>query len=68
VSRQTAGALLTIAAGIFLLVLGSRLLGLDPEVAFRLGILSIVGAVGYLIWRMRDDRSDDDRPDDGAVV
>ena len=68
VSRQTAGALLTIAAGIFLLVLGSRLLGLDTEVAFRLGILSIVGAVGYLIWRMRDDRSDDDRPDDGAVV
>jgi hypothetical protein len=67
-SRQTAGALLTISAGVFLLLLGSRLLSLDPDIAFRLGILAVIGGVAYLIWRMRDDPSDEDRPDDGAVV
>lgn len=68
ISRQTLGGLLTIALGFFLLLLGSRVLGLDPDVAFQLGLVCLVAGAGYLIWRMRDDRSDEDRPDDGAVV
>ncbi len=67
-SRQTAGALLTIAGGVFLLVLGSRVLSLDPDFAFQLGIVAVIAGVAWLIWRMRDDSPDEDRPDDGAVV
>ncbi|MDP9240897.1 MAG: DUF308 domain-containing protein [Actinomycetota bacterium] len=68
ISRPTAGALLTIAGGVFLLVLGSPLLSLDSDIAFRLGIVAIIAGVAWLIWRMRDDSDDADRPDDGAVV
>ncbi len=67
ISRQTLGGLLAITLGIFLLAFGSGLLGLDSVLAFRFGIAAIVAGVGYLIWRMRDDRVDDG-PDDGAVV
>lgn len=68
ISKQTAGGLLLIAAGLFVLVLGSRVLGLDGDLAFRVGLVSVIAGVGYLIWRMRDDAPDEDRPDDGAVV
>ncbi len=31
----------------------------------RLGVIAIVGGIGLLVWRMRDDPHDDD---DGAVI
>lgn len=67
-SKHTVGALLTVAFGVFVLSLGSRLLDMDPDGAFKVGILAIVSGIGYLIWRMRDGPPDGDRPDDGAVV
>jgi len=68
ISRATAGALCTIAGGVLLLVFGSQVLSLSPVVAFRLGIVAVIAGVAWLIWRMRDDSPDSDRPDDGAVV
>jgi hypothetical protein len=68
ISKHTFGALLAIVFGLFLLTLASRVLGVDPDGALKLGILSIIGGVGYLIWRMHDGPSADERPDDGAVV
>lgn len=67
-SKHTLGALLTVAFGLFVLVLGPRLLGVDPDAALEVGILAIITGIGYLIWRMRDGPPEDDRPDDGAVV
>lgn len=67
-SKHTLGALLTVAFGLFVLVLGPRLLGVDPDAALEVGILAIITGIGYLIWRMRDGPPVDDRPDDGAVV
>jgi hypothetical protein len=28
----------------------------------------ILGGFGTLVWRLRDDLTDDDDPDDGAIV
>lgn len=67
ISAHTLGAVLAVALGVFLLALGPRLLGIDPDSALKLGILAIVAGISYLVWRMRDGPGQD-RPDDGAVV
>lgn len=57
-----------IAGGLFV-ILGLPLLGTEPShAALVLATLLIVGAIGTLVWRMRDTPSVDDGPDDGAVV
>ncbi len=68
ISKHTFGALLAVAFGVFVLALGPRLLGLDPDASLKVGILAVIAGIAYLIWRMRDGPSADERPDDGAVV
>lgn len=65
-SKQAVLALAILAFGTLLLV-APGVVGLAGDLAFVLGVLAVVGAVGLLVWRLKEDRSDDD-PDDGAVV
>jgi hypothetical protein len=66
ISKGTAGAVVAIVFG--LVVLFTRSLFSDPDLALTLSILAVVGGVGYLIWHMQDGPPGEDRPDDGAVV
>jgi hypothetical protein len=65
-SKQAVFALAILAFGTFLLV-APGVIGLAGDIAFVLGVLAVVGAVGLLVWRIKEDRSSDG-PDDGAVV
>jgi hypothetical protein len=65
-SYEAIGALLLIAAGIFLLV-APGMIGMSGDQPFGLGVLGIIAGAGLLVWRLRADRSDDD-PEDGAIV
>jgi hypothetical protein len=65
-SKQAVFALLVLAFGTLLLV-APGVVGLGGDVAFVFGVLAVVGAVGLLVWRLKEDRSTDG-PDDGAVV
>lgn len=65
--RQTVGTLFVIALGITLLF-APGLLGFPADVSFVLGVLGIVGGMGFLIYRMRERLPSDEGPDDGAVV
>ncbi|GAA3397846.1 DUF308 domain-containing protein [Cryptosporangium minutisporangium] len=65
-SAPVIGALLAIAAGLVLLF-RSDTLGLSESVRLLLALCGILGGAGALVWRLRDDWTDDD-PDDGAVV
>ncbi len=65
-SKQAVLALAILAFGTLLLV-APGVVGLGGDIAFALGVLAVVGAVGLLVWRLKEDRSSDG-PDDGAVV
>ncbi len=65
-SKQAVLALAILAFGTLLLV-APGVVGLGGDIAFVLGVLAVVGAVGLLVWRLKEDRSSDG-PDDGAVV
>ncbi len=67
-SKYAVLALVLVALGILLLFLPG-LAGLSgSDGVFALGVISILGGVSLLIWRLKEDRSDDDGPDDGAIV
>lgn len=65
-SKETVGALALIALGAVLLIV-PNVLYLAGQLPFALGVLAILGGVGLLVWRMREDH-DGDGPDDGAIV
>lgn len=67
-SKYAVLALVLVVLGILLLFLPG-LAGLSgSDGVFALGVISILGGVSLLIWRLKEDRSDDDGPDDGAIV
>ena len=66
-SKYAALALAMIGAGIVLLFVPQLADLSDSSGVFALGVIAIVCGLGLLIWRLKEDRSDDG-PDDGAIV
>lgn len=66
-TQATMGALVMIAVGAMLLV-APGVLDLGADISFILGVFSIVGGVGLLVYRMHEKAPYDEDPDDGAVV
>ena len=67
-SPATAGGLLLVALGIFVLARAAGL-GLDPSLGFPVGVVLILAGFGILVSRMRDGSADPrDDDDDGAVI
>jgi hypothetical protein len=66
-SRYTVLAAVLVLAGLALFFRPS-LLPAPESTALVVGMGLILGGFGTLIWRLRDDLTDDDDPDDGAVV
>lgn len=67
VSKPTAIALTVIAFGLVMLF-APRFVDITARQGLTLGILALVGGIGYLFWNLHDGPSTEDRPDDGAVV
>lgn len=65
--RHTVGALFVIVLGITMLF-APGVIGFPIDVSFVLGVLGIVGGMGFLVYRMRERLPFDEGPDDGAVV
>jgi len=63
---MTKGAIAAIVIG-FALIIASTLTDAIPE-SVALGVIGVVGGFATLVAGMRHDRSNDDDPDDGAVV
>ncbi|MBC8093921.1 MAG: DUF308 domain-containing protein, partial [Pseudonocardia sp.] len=66
-SSQTVVAVLAIVAGL-VIFFQPGVLGLTATFGLVLGITSILGGFGALVWRLRDGFADDDDGDDGARV
>jgi hypothetical protein len=64
-SAPTVGAMLLIAASVFLLIAGDAL-GLGAQVSMLLGVAGVLAGAWILFSRLRDRPDDED--DDGAVV
>jgi hypothetical protein len=67
VSRYTLLAAVLVLAGLALFFRPS-LLPAPESTALVVGMGLILGGFGTLVWRLRDDLTDDDDPDDGAIV
>ncbi|SCG41352.1 hypothetical protein GA0070609_1017 [Micromonospora echinaurantiaca] len=67
ISKYAAAGVLAIVVG-FLLFLFPDLLPVDRAVVTLFGFTGILAGFVTLIWRLRPGDSDDDDPDDGAVV
>jgi hypothetical protein len=66
-SRYTVLAVALVAVGL-LLFFRPSLLPVQESAALVVGVAGILGGFGTLVWRLHDGLSDDDDPDDGAVV
>lgn len=67
VTKPTAVALSIIGFGLAML-LAPRFIDISPRQGFLMGLVALIGGIGYLFWNLRDGPPDDDRPDHGAVV
>jgi hypothetical protein len=67
ISAATAGALIALAAGLFLFFWPS-LLPLSPTTTLFLAFGAVLGGFVALIWRLRPGDEEDDDPDNGARV
>ncbi|MCW2525835.1 MAG: hypothetical protein JWM76_695, partial [Pseudonocardiales bacterium] len=65
-SPGTLGALLIFLLGLFIIARGD-LLGLGGDVAFPLGVISVLTGLGLLVSRLRP-RANESDDDDGAIV
>jgi hypothetical protein len=65
-SPGTLGALLIFLLGLFIIARGD-LIGLGGDVAFPLGVISVLTGLGLLVSRLRP-RADESDDDDGAIV
>jgi len=66
-SKRTAIALSVIGFGLVMLI-APRFIDISTRQGLTLGLLALIGGMGYLFWNLHDGPPADDRPDDGAVV